>query len=762
MVCRECGAYNAENLTHCRVCAAKLRDTEANAPVVDTKEQQTDARPKRDFVQAPSWPTHAFSGASENPPMVKTENVAVTYSPISADGGLHSAIPSRSAPVSRVACPNCGKPALPDAPFCPYCGQKLTGEEATAPELTASQVKPKSRPAQPAPQPAKKTSKHAPKKDDFDDDDFDDDFDEDEDDDMDDVPQSRQKKVKERKNLSAKKNKYADDDEDDDFDDDEYDDEDEDYDDMPQKKGKGTTILFWGLIGLLVALIAVFGIYIVKKNFGGDSGKLFASISSLFGKNNNTETAPGDGGDTVPVVDDNMNTATISEFTAPDTGEAFYDINVHALNGSSVRIITDATLQSSEPTTITRDNQITLRVAREVFMPNAPCDSELVTVTPNIQVDTPAGETIQLKVDDISITVPVLTMTVDTPVGDTIQQGYKNEPILINGSVANPDIREIYVNDEAYPVYEGGVFTLTYTPKMVANPVSTTAAPTASPTVDPLAVGTDPAATSTQTPTDTALPAEATSEPIDEASATADPTLAGDTSMNVGVGGTETITIEARMNNYVTARKVITIEPYVMQNLSLTVTNDPATGLTSTDGKITIQGTVTEGATLKISSDEAADVTFGEPSVNGGQFSVAAAVNTVGAFDVDITATMEGYIETTVNTIVERSPSEKYSAFLKKCTDIGKSYDKIVAGEVSTGNFYATGTVTEIIGSAPYTVFKVQLSDGKEVICVNRSAKSTINAGDVKQKKQVIGSLLGLYTDGKTPYLWGWFSLNKK
>ena len=35
MVCKECGAYNAEHLTHCRVCAAKLKDAEPAAETVD-------------------------------------------------------------------------------------------------------------------------------------------------------------------------------------------------------------------------------------------------------------------------------------------------------------------------------------------------------------------------------------------------------------------------------------------------------------------------------------------------------------------------------------------------------------------------------------------------------------------------------------------------------------------------------------------------------------------------------------------------------
>ncbi len=87
--------------------------------------------------------------------------------------------------------------------------------------------------------------------------------------------------------------------------------------------------------------------------------------------------------------------------------------------------------------------------------------------------------------------------------------------------------------------------------------------------------------------------------------------------------------------------------------------------------------------------------------------------------------------------------------------------DKIKDGTITSGDFVVTGRVTEIISSDPYTIFRVQISEGVEVIVYNRSAKSTINASDVKDKKQIAGTLKGLYTDGTTPVLWGWFIWNK-
>ena len=110
---------------------------------------------------------------------------------------------------------------------------------------------------------------------------------------------------------------------------------------------------------------------------------------------------------------------------------------------------------------------------------------------------------------------------------------------------------------------------------------------------------------------------------------------------------------------------------------------------------------------------------------------------------------------------MERPPSVSSSAFKKAATDLTKSFDKIVAGTVTGGDFYVTGRVTDIISSDPYTIFRLHVSEGVDVIVVNRSAKSTINSADLKDKKQIAGTLKGLYTDGTTPYLWGWFIWNK-
>ena len=209
-----------------------------------------------------------------------------------------------------------------------------------------------------------------------------------------------------------------------------------------------------------------------------------------------------------------------------------------------------------------------------------------------------------------------------------------------------------------------------------------------------------------------------------------------------------------------TARKVITVVPYQMQNLSFMVTNELAT-LSSADGSVTITGTATAGTKITATCPST-DVTFGEATVSDtGTFSMAVSIAKVGAFDITLTGQLEGYYDGTAIATVERPPSASSSSFKKAASDLGSNYEKIVSGTITSGDFVCTGTITDIIATEPYAIFRIKLSDGSEVICANRSTKSTINSSDLKDKKQVAGTLKGLYTDGTTPYLWTWFIWNK-
>jgi predicted nucleic acid-binding Zn ribbon protein len=742
MVCKECGTYNAENLTECKVCGAKLKEDESGAAIEETVEERDDGKPARDFVKAPSWPTRAFTGAPEHQPL--TASPAPEPSSSVPSGSFRPTIPSQAAaPAPAAFCPYCGKPAVADAPFCPHCGKRM--ESAAAPAAAAA----------PAVTQGARMNTAASAGDDFDDfedDGFDDEYEED---------YAPKKSAKRGGKMTRR---------DDDFEMDEYDDEfdddyDEEFDDMPRKRGKGTTILFWSLIVLLLALIVVFGMYIAKKNFDGDIGKMFSSIGSVFnGNSQDVDT-------TDPTVVDEteaseMYTASISEYTEPSTGEVYFDIDIHAPTGSTIRFITDATLKE-DTTTVPSNDHVILRIARDVFMPNEPVESETVTITPNIQVISPEGETKQLSVPDITVTVPVLSMTVSEPATDVVNATFDNSPIAIIGQVNDYDGEiAVFINDEQVYVDSTGMFTSSYTPSqtMSSSPTSTTtddAAATDATTTTDDATTTDDTTTEDATTDDTTAADDTTTEDTattDDTATTETPAEAG-TTTTVSAGA-ETITIEARKNNCVTARKVITVEPYVMQNLSFMTTNEQSS-LSSEEGSVTITGTATVGTKITATCPSTA-VTFGEATVSAtGTFSMAVSISEVGAFDITLTGQMEGYYDGTAIATVERPPSASSSSFKRAAKDLDDYYTKIVDGSVTDGDYVFTGKVTEIIASDPYTIFRVEMSDGTVVICANRSTKSTINSSDVGDKKQIAGTLKGLYTDDTTPYIWGWFIWNK-
>jgi uncharacterized OB-fold protein len=723
MVCKECGSYNAENLSVCKDCGAKLREEDTSAGGVDTLTANDDGRPAREFVKPPAWPKSAFSGAPERPASSLSGDAPA---PTSA---FRPTIPPRAAASAPApACPHCGKPIVSDAPFCAYCGQRVSGEASVSAPVSA---RPAAKPA-PAQQP-----RAAYAASDFDDED--DEFEDDED-------EEDYKPAKASKRSAKLARRDHDDlDEYDEDDEEEYDDE---YDDMPQKRGKGTTILFWGLIVLLLALIAVFGMYIAKKNFNGDVGAMFASIGTIFNKGNTDDVNAADPSATSD-MDSQMYTATITESTDPTTNDVWYDIDIAAPTGSTIRVITDATL-TQNTATVAANNRIILHIAREVFMPNAPVDTEVVTLQPNIQAISPDGQTMQVTVPAVTVTVPTLSMSVTEPLTDVVNATFDNSPIAIMGQVNNYDSKiAVFINDQqVYVDSSTGLFTGSYQPKQTAAALTL---PSASPeaTTDP-ATTPDPAATAATE--ETGEEAEATEEPIVE-----EPTT--DTAA-LPTGSTETIIIEARKNNCVTARKVITVEPYVIQTMSFTINND-IKSLSSDAGSVTISGTCTPGAAITATS-ASTDVTFGEATVTEtGTFSMLVTIAKVGGYDVTLTGKLQGYYDGTASVIVERPPTASSSTFKKASPDITKSIEKIKAGTITNGDFVVTGRITEIISTDPYTIFRVQISEGVEVIVYNRSAKSTINSSDLKEKKQIAGTLKGLYTDGATPVLWGWFIWNK-
>ena len=251
---------------------------------------------------------------------------------------------------------------------------------------------------------------------------------------------------------------FESDDSDADEDSDEYDDDyyDREFDDEeePEKKRRGSTILFIVLIIVLLALIAFFATYLLKKN----GGNLFGSGKTKPAVSDTVETDPETQQISASTSDDLS--ATIEE--TESNGVPMFTINVHAPTGSKVRLITKAQLEN-DTVPITQDNQVSIRVPREVFLPGDYCESTTVTVTPQLEITLPSGEAKTINVPSATVTVPQVSLILDTPETSPVEANADGSPIEVKGTVTDHTV-EVLINGESVQVYEGGVFSGSYTP----------------------------------------------------------------------------------------------------------------------------------------------------------------------------------------------------------------------------------------------------------------------------------------------------------
>lgn len=439
MVCKECGAYNADDLVSCRVCGASLREEQPG-------------RPQRSFVEAPSFAGKAYE--SETSDALRDAQRAAKERQEKLKAEAEAKKEAEQAPTRF--CTACGKPLYADAPFCAFCGTRnaLLGEEPVAPAAPVAPVKAQveepvlfAEEEEEEEKPIKKTIFHKkaalveeePEEDDLDEDDFDD-----EDLDLED------------EEFEDEEDEEDFDDDDEDFDDEYYDEEfDDDDDEDDNRKGKGSKILFIILILVLLALIAFFGTYIMKKK-----GLTF---SSLFGGKTEQpviETTPEPIIEDDPITADNM-VATIKEDVID--GIEIFEINVKAPTGSTVRIISKAALEN-DSARIDRDDSITLRVPRVVFLPGEYCETAAVTVNPQLEVTLPDGTARMLAVPAVNIVVSQVEMTLTSPLENPVEAPAGNRPINVSGTVSDHTVT-VTVNGASVPVYDGGDFRYDYYPK---------------------------------------------------------------------------------------------------------------------------------------------------------------------------------------------------------------------------------------------------------------------------------------------------------
>ncbi len=719
MVCKECGAYNAEHLTHCRVCAAKLREDDILETNQETDEKMSENfRPSRRFAEAPKWPSRAYEGAKEAQPIVETKIEAAdtpqpaepeTVDSPAAEPEFLFEKPLFGEGDTNMPrfCMKCGKALVPGAAFCPFCGSKVELPVVEAPsdvgetkrfEMPKQEAAESPRERHPRPVdaarrhsyddiPPHKAPKHSKEiEDDLDEDDFEEEEDE--------------KPVKAKSSAKAfplfSKKKKAKDEEDDEFEDlddlddedledledeeDDFDDEyyDQEFDDDEldvKPKKKGSTIILILLILLLLGLIAFFAI----KIFGGGKG-----LSGLFGGSKETPVAEA------PVVEEPVLGADDVSATIVDDevdGVEMFRITVQAPNESLVTVVTKANLEE-DTVEVTKDNQVAIRVPKAVFLPGNYCDSTTVQVTPQLSIMLPDGTTKPVDLPACTVTVPQVSLVITEPEAASVEAPADGSKIKIAGTVTD-HMCKVTVNDEEVKVYEGGEFSYYYVP-----------------------------------------------------------TDAED----------QEVTIIAQKENYMTATQTIHVTPYVIKDMEIKVTEDIAS-LTAIEGKVTITGTVPAGTTMTAIANSP-NVSLGEVTVTDTTFSCVATVSNEGVYKVTLDASCEGYNDGTAEATIECPTSIKSSLYKTKALNVNKNYAKVSEGKVTDEKLLFAGTIKEIITTTPYTIFTVADSSGNIVYVCNRSTKMQVTANKIGKKCTVAGFNNGLYPDTTSPYIWAWYIWN--
>lgn len=471
MICKECGAYNSDSSVYCRVCSAKLTDAEAAPSQEETNvTESASSRPARRFTQMPTWSKEAYSGASEAQttgrrfapsaqPAEETASVlpeeesstpaaaqpvapAVAATPAARPAftstrsvSAYSFKPTVTVPeeAEPELCPNCGNRLVTDTPYCPYCGKRVRTdiEPAQSIHLPAASA------ATPAVEKPAET-----------------------------VAEKAAIKTAAKPDTKAAV-KPAKDDEflDDEYDDDEYDDydaDDEEYEEEDEGKKGGSSMVFWILIVVLVLLIGGIALFLLKNNGGIDgikaliSGKPAATVA---------ETVPGVATEpetvaTDIVTDPNEVKASIEECVMDNGGRGFM-IDVTAPAGNTVHIITAAALKTDKAQ-IGTNGRVQIKVPESIFIPDDYCETEQVSVTPQVELIGTDGSVEPLPLPDISVTVPVLSLTLENPASDTIEENMDGSDIVVSGTVSD-GYAELTVNGNPTTIYDGLVFNTSVT-----------------------------------------------------------------------------------------------------------------------------------------------------------------------------------------------------------------------------------------------------------------------------------------------------------
>ena len=426
MICKECGAYNPDHATYCKVCAANLKGEPETEPVETPVE---DPQPTKRFSR-PSWVVPEQAKKAAEPVEEAAEEAAEEVEDV-IDEVEDAAEEVVEEPVKKPA-----KRAREPEPE----------EEPDDDDPDSYEVK-SDRPIW--------TPTHAKK---------------------------RAKVVEEDEDEETETESEAEDDSI--YNDEEaldQDDESFEYEPTPPKrksaKKKSNTLFTVLLIAIIVVIVCILiagGLFLLNKagvlKCGGDSSS--ASMLNCAGSRKTT-TDPGNQGAnesaapvSTPEAMPDEKVATLLEYV-DDSGKEYVAITVLVPAHGSMTI--DFPHQPDHKATNDKDIAYPRRVniPVEIFYPNTPLEVATQTIQPNITVTTVEGNTYQVECPSFTKTFSPLTITLASPTAkeDGSIMAAEGNIVHIEGKMSPYDYMQnptLTINGIATNVYDGGVFMQDY------------------------------------------------------------------------------------------------------------------------------------------------------------------------------------------------------------------------------------------------------------------------------------------------------------
>lgn len=421
MICKECGAYNPDHASYCKVCAANLKENSQNVPTEPEDSEpvaRTEERPVRNFVRSPIWTaTPAKEEAADEP----ANEEPIIEEPVKER-------PMRQRPVRR--------------------SEPVEQPEQVEEEDTLKQVE---TPAETVLEPEAPTTTWSRK-------------------DMDVEPEKEYKPSRSRRPI---KPEY--DDESDELDDDDYD----EYEYVPttptrrkksKKGGQGT--LFWVLIATLIVVVCV--VVVLGVIFRAEVAKALNLTSCA----PETTAAPDTTDDPTqgeqPVVPDQQTGA-----------EANNNITLTEIQNDEGTdcIKFDVFLQPNDTLTLTFPNADThvsvnseqtgrpfsMLVPKYCYYPNTPLDQADYTVKPDATIKSADGTETKLNIPSFTLHFETVNLSVTTPTEVPAEgiMAAEGNILHIEGTAYDHTV-SVSINGEPAMVYAEGVFNVDYTLKSEA------------------------------------------------------------------------------------------------------------------------------------------------------------------------------------------------------------------------------------------------------------------------------------------------------